>query len=270
MANLQGTLLICVNENATEQTIEAFRKLAIGAFRKKGIDETKIKQILATEKVVKVGEMVDSVNGKDYPTSPFELVIEHDQCLPFSTKGEKPSLRFATNLTKLMNAKKVMGKYDRVAYAHSRRVSCFDGDNAGIERLTNAAAVAEKLYTWKQHIKTALAELELQPRDVSRYDLKETLGDDYVGMTPYCVTLPDVTSGIILFVAAVETKNGKYLKQEFAFHFNVGLTHTGSGDTNSDKEIDSDCMDEFYALIGGTSEKDENPDLNNTNDESDF
>lgn len=215
---------------------------------------------MKTEKVIKVGEMFDSVDGKEYPTSPFELVIQHDQSLPFSTKGDKPSLRFATNLTKLGLAKKVMGKYDRIAYAASRRVSCFGIDTKGVERLANLESIAQKLYDWKQHIKLALAEQDLTPREVSRYELKETLGDDYVGMTPYCVTLPEDTSGIIVFVVSVETANGKYFKQEFAFHYNVGLTHTGSGDTNADDHVDAECMAEFGHLIG-SSEEDVDPDL---------
>jgi len=262
---LQGKLLVIVNENASDRVVKGCMTLAEGAMKKKGVEADKIAQILKTVKVIKLGNMVKEVErgGKiyEYPTSPFELVIEHDQCQAFSTKGDKPSLRFRTNLTELGVAKAVEvdgHSYDRYAYAHSRRVECFNGDKKGIERLMGLANVAEKLYAWKQHIKTALAELDLEPKDVSRYDLKKTLEDDYVGMTPYCVTLPEANSAIVVFVVAVEGKQGTYFKQEFCWHYNVGLTHTGGSNDNPDSQVDKESLDKFYSLM--EDETSEDPD----------
>jgi hypothetical protein len=231
MSTIKGNLVVFVNETANEAQINAFVNYGAKLINDTVEDKKVAEGIIASAVVLPVGTYTEKAkNGNLYPTSPFELVIEHNARVPFSVKESGVGLRFTTNLTMLGLAKPIKVKlveYDRKAYANKYLCQLATNDYKGLVRLSKLGYVATKLAEWKQQTRDLLIASGYDPKEVTKYELKDLLGEELPTHTPYCVTLPESDSAIITFIVEKEGKEGKYYVQDFAWPWNVGLTHTG-------------------------------------------
>lgn len=258
MANvIPGQLVVCVNSNALEGEISAFKKMAAFHLKKVVADETFVEKIVAKAKIVKVSSMTDIVKKgdqiKEYPTSPFKLVIDHNSKVPFTIReeGTRIGLRFESNLVKLGLLKPIVVKKEikeQKSYASSDLTFISDRDKKSLVRLSKLDYVAEKLSQWKQTTRELLIQGKYiwQREDgtwekVSKYEAIKFLGEEYPSIAPYCVTLPEVDSAIMMFIVEKVGENGKYYVQDFCKLWNVGLTHTGQ----PGEEIDPEAADQL-------------------------